>query len=307
VPLETGGSPTSADQVAAAHIGQETPLPSLELALEAGESISYRTPTTPLPMETNPRIVFERLFGDADTPEERLARQRQYASLLDAVATEVAPLNRTLPAADRARLDRYLTDIRELERRLALAADSPLAELELPEKPGGVPGDFEQHAALMFDLLVLAWSADLTRVATMLTAREVTNRVYPRSGITEGFHNTSHHSQIPANIDRLARLNEYHTRTLIGTLLPKLAATPDGDGSLLDHALVVYGSGMSDANQHDHRPLPMLLAGSANGLRGGRHLRVPDETPAANFLLGILGKLGVPGDSFADSTGAVEI
>ena len=306
-PLEMGVSPTSADQVAAAHIGQETPLPSLELALESGESIAYRTPTTPLPMETNPRVVFERLFGDGSTADERAARQRQFASLLDAVASEVAPLQRGLPATDRERLDRYLTDIRELERRLALAADSTLAELEVPDKPSGAPADFEQHAALMFDLLALAWQADLTRVGTVLVARELSNRVYTRSGITEGFHNCSHHSEVPANIDRLARLNEYHTRTTIGSLLQKLGATPDGDGTLLEHSLVVYGSGMSNANQHDHHPLPMLLAGGARGVKGGRHIRAAEDTPAANLLLGVLQKLDVPLASFADSTGAGEI
>jgi hypothetical protein len=306
-PLDTGSSPTSADQVAAAHIGQETPLPSLELALESGESIAYRTPATPLPMETNPRVVFERLFGDGSTAEERSARQRQFASLLDAVAGEVAPLQRSLPASDRERLDLYLTDIRELERRLALAADSAAADLDVPDKPNGVPADFEEHAALMFDLLALAWQADLTRVATLLLAREVSNRVYPRSGITEGFHNCSHHSEVPANIDRLARLNEYHTRSTIGSLLQKLASSPDGDGTLLDHSLVVYGSGMSNANQHDHHPLPMLLAGSVNGLQGGRHIRVPEDTPMANLLLGVLQKLDVPLASFADSTGTVAI
>jgi uncharacterized protein DUF1552 len=306
-PLETGPSPTSADQLAAAHIGQETPLPSLELALESGESIAYRTPTTPLPMETNPRVVFERLFGDGSTPEERAARQRQFASLLDAVAGEVAPLQRSLPAADRARLDRYLTDIRELERRLALAGDSTLAELDVPDKPNGIPADFEEHANLMFDLLAIAWQADLTRVATLLLARELSNRVYPRSGITEGFHNCSHHSGVPANIDRLARLNEYHTRATIASLLQKLASTPDGDGNLLDHVLVVYGSGLSNANQHDHDPLPMIVAGGAGGVRGGRHVAVPAGTPAANLLLGVLQKLDVPVTSFADSAGVVEL
>src|SRR6185503_18394266 len=270
--------------------------------LETGAS-----PTTPLPMETNPRVVFERLFGDGSTPEERAARQRQFASLLDAVAGEVAPLQRSLPAADRARLDRYLTDIRELERRLALAGDSTLAELEVPDKPNGIPADFEEHANLMFDLLTIAWQADLTRVATLLMARELSNRVYGRSGITEGFHNCSHHSEVPANIDRLARLNEYHARTTVASLLQKLGSTPDGDGTLLDHALVVYGSGMSNANQHDHHPLPMLVAGGAGGVRGGRHLAVPEDTAAANLLLGVLQKLDVPLESFADSTGAVEI
>jgi len=227
--------------------------------------------------------------------------------LLDAVAGEVAPLQRSLPPADRARLDRYLTDIRELERRLALAGDSTLAELDVPDKPNGIPADFEEHANLMFDLLAVAWQADLTRVATLLLARELSNRVYPRSGITEGFHNCSHHSGVPANIDRLARLNEYHTRATLASLLQKLASTPDGEGNLLDHVLVVYGSGLSNANQHDHDPLPMIVAGGAGGVRGGRHVAVPEGTPAANLLLGVLQKLDVPVTSFADSTGVVEI
>jgi hypothetical protein len=177
----------------------------------------------------------------------------------------------------------------------------------VPDKPSGVPADFEDHVALMFDLLALAWATDSTRIATVLVARELSNRVYARSGITEGFHNCSHHSEVPANIDRLARLNEYHARTTAATLLQKLASTPDGDGTLLDHSLIVYGSGMSNANQHDHHPLPMLLAGGARGMRGGRHVSVAGDTPAANLLLGVLQKLGVPLESFADSTGALEI
>ena len=308
MPDGTGPSPTSVDQIAARHIGQETPLPSIELALEAGSSIAYATPETPLPMGVNPRVVFERLFGNGSTPEEREARQRQLSSLLDAVTGEIASLQRNLPAADRVRMDRHLTDIRELERRLALAADSPLAELEVPDKPGGVPGDFEAHARLMFDLLVLAWAADLTRVATFLVARELSNRVYAASGVTEGFHNCSHHSEIPGNIDRLAQLNVYHTRATIAYLLDKLATTPDGDGVLLDHTLLLYGSGMSNPNQHDHDPLPMLIAGGGAGrLQPGRHVRVPSGTPAANLLLTMLHKLDVPLESFADSTGLVDI
>jgi hypothetical protein len=308
VPAGAGESPTSADQVAARHIGQDTPLPSLELALEGGESIAYLTPQTPLPMETNPRIVFERLFGDGSTAEERAARQRQLASLLDAVTGPAAAMRRNLPAADRERMDRYLSDIRELERRLAIAADSRLGELDVPEKPDGVPSDFEEQAELMFELLALAWAADLTRVTTLVIARELSNRLYPASGVNEGFHNCSHHSEVPANIDRLAQLNEYHTRTTIARLLEKLASTPDGAGSLLDHSMVVYGSGMSNANQHDHDPLPMLLAGGGSGrLRGGQHVRLPDGTPAANLLLTVLHKLDVPLESFADSTGTVDV
>jgi hypothetical protein len=307
-PEDVGPSPTSVDQLAAQHIGQETPLPSLELALEAGSSISYLTPQTPLPMETNPRIVFERLLGDGSTPEERAARQRQLSSLLDSVTGQVASLKRGLPGPDRERMDRYLTDVRELERRLALAQDSALGELDVPDKPSGIPSDFEEHAMLMFDLLALAWAADLTRIATFMVSRELSNRLYPRSGVNEGFHNASHHSGIAANVDRLAKLNEYHTRVGVAYFLRKLAETPDGDGSLLDHSLVVYGSGMGNPNQHDHDPLPMLLAGGGSGrLEGGRHIRAADGTPFANLLVAVLDKLDVPVASFGDSTGALEI
>jgi hypothetical protein len=307
-PENTGSSPTSADQVAARHVGQETPLPSLELALESGASISYLTPQTPLPMETNPRVVFERLLGDGSTKEERAARQRQLSSLLDSVTGQVASLKRDLPASDRERMDRYLADVRELERRLALAADSAQTDVEVPDKPDGIPADFEEHAMLMFDLLALAWATDLTRISTMMIARELSNRLYPKSGVNEGFHNASHHSEIAGNIDRLAKLNEYHTRTTIAYFLHKLATTPDGDGSLLDHSLVVYGSGMANPNQHDHDPLPMLLAGGGAGrLQGGRHIRVPDDTPAANLWVTVLNKLDVPIESFGDSTGALAV
>jgi hypothetical protein len=307
-PQDTGPTPTSVDQVAARAVGQSTRLPSLELALEAGASISYLTPQTPLPMEVNPRVVFERLFGDGSTAAERAARERQLSSLLDSVKGDIASLERSLPAADRERLDQYLTDVRELERRLALAADSPLATVEVPDKPNGVPADFEEHAMLMFDLLALAWAADLTRIATFMVSRELSNRVYPKSGVTEGFHNASHHSEIPANIDRLAKLNEYHTRTTIAYFLRKLAGTPDGPGSLLDHSLIVYGSGMANPNQHDHDPLPILLAGGGTGrLAGGRHLHAADGTPFANLLVTVLDKLDVRLESFGDSTGALEI
>ncbi len=307
-PQGSGPSPTSVDQLAAKHIGQETPLPSIELALEPGASIAYLTPQTPLPMETNPRVVFERLLGDGSTPAERAQRQRQLSSLLDSVTGEVASLERDLPNADRQRMDRYLTDIRELERRLTLAADSALTTIDVPDKPNGIPGDFEQHAALMFDLLALAWQADLTRIATFMVSHELSNRVFPKSGVTEGFHNASHHSEIPANIDRFAKLNEYHTRAGVAYLLDKLAGTPDGEGSLLDHSLVVYGSGMANPNQHDHDPLPILLAGGASGrLQGGRHIHAAPATPFANLLVAVLGKLDVPVESFGDSTGALEI
>lgn len=307
MPPGTGPSPTSVDQVAARHIGQETPLPSLELSLEERTSIAYLTPTTPLPMENNPRVVFERMFGKASTPEERAMRLRQSTSLLDSLTGEIAGLKRGLPAADRERMERYLEDVREIERRLELSSSLP-AGVELPTKPVGVPEDFEDHARLMFDLIALAWQAGMTRVTTLMLARELGNPLFPKSGIDEPFHACSHHSEVPEKIALYARMNEYHVRTLPAYFLDKLRSTPDGDGSLLDHSLVLYGSGMSNSNAHDHDPLPILLAGGASGrLGGGRHIRAGRGTPLANLMVSILEKLDVPAESFGESTGAVVI
>jgi hypothetical protein len=308
------------DQVAAKHIGQDAPLPSLELSIEDGSlscgtglscayrnTISWQAPKSPLPMENNPQVVFERLFGDGSTEEQRAARRAEARSLLDSVSTELSSLERTLPAGDRSRLDRYLTDVREVERRITLAAQQVPAGLKLPAAPTGVPDDFETHIKLMFDLQVLAWQADITRVSTLMFAKEVSNAVYPASGIRDPFHNLSHHSNVPDNIAKLAQLQQYHVRTL-GVLLQKLRDTPDGDGTLLDHSIVMYGSGMSNSNQHDHRPLPIVLAGGACGkLQGGRHIKADGDAPLSNLLLAILHKLDVPAKSFGDSTGAVEI
>ena len=305
---ETGPSPTSLDQLVAQHIGQDTPLPSLELSLDDGSSISYRTPTTPLPMEQNPQVVFERLFGDGSTAEERAARTELKASLLDSVTAEVATLQRSLPAVDRQRLDRYLEDVREIERRLQLIASSPAAELDVPAKPVGIPSSFTEHAKLMADLVALAWQAEITRVSTLMIAREVSNRVYPESGVNDPFHNLSHHSEVQANKDRLATLQAFHTRATLAYFLQKLQDTPDGDGTLLDHSVVLYGSGMSNSNQHDHDPLPILVAGGASGrMQGGRHIRAGKGTPLANLHLALLEKLNVPVTAFGDSTGALTI
>ncbi|MDR2212711.1 MAG: DUF1552 domain-containing protein [Pseudomonadales bacterium] len=304
----TGPSPTSLDQVAAQFIGQDTPLPSLELSLDDSSSISYRTPSTPLPMEQNPQIVFERLFGDGSTAQERATRTAFKASLLDSVAGEVATLRRNLPGADKIRLERYLEDVREIERRLQLVAASATDDLDVPAKPVGVPASFVEHSKLMSDLLALAWQAEITRVSTLMVAREINNRVYNESGINEPFHNLSHHSEVQANKDKLAQLNEFHTRNTIAYLLQKLADTPDGPGSLLDHSVVLYGSGMSNSNQHDHDPLPILVAGGASGrLQGGRHIRAGVGTPLSNLHLALLEKLEVPVESFGDSTGLVTI
>jgi hypothetical protein len=303
-----GPSPFSLDQVVAAYKGQDTPMPSLELSLESGSSISYLTPDSPLPMEMNPQVVFERLFGDGSTADERAARQDLKSSLLDSVTESIGRLERTLPAVDKARLERYLEDVREIERRLALVADSPVADLEVPDKPVGVPGRFTDHAKLMFDLLVLAWQAEITRVSTFMVAREISNTVYAESGVNDPFHNLSHHSEVPANIERLSTLNAFHTRSTIAYFLEKLRNTPDGNGSLLDHSMVLYGSGMSNSNQHDHDPLPLLLAGGASGrLAGGRHIRAGKGTPMSNLLYAMLDKLDIPVDRFGDSTAMLNI
>lgn len=310
----------SVDQMAARHFGQDTPLPSLELSIEDGSlscgaglscayrnTISWQGPKSPLPMENNPQIVFERLFGDGSTAGERAARREQAQSLLDSVLGEAAALERSLPASDRARLDRYLTDVREVERRIELAARQVPSGLDLPAAPTGIPEDFDSHVKLMFDLQVLAWQADITRVSTLMFAQEVSNAVYPESGIREPFHNLSHHSNIPDNISKLAQLNQYHVRTF-GYLLEKLAKSPDGEGSLLDHSLLLYGSGMSNSNQHDHDPLPIVVAGGAGGrMQGNRHVRAGKGVPLSNLQVALLQKLEVPAESFGDSTGVVPV
>jgi len=304
----TGPSPTSLDQVAADYIGQDTQLPSLELALEERASISYRTPNNPMPMQINPRVVFERLFGDGSSPEQQAARKAQTATILDVVRQELASLQRTLPSGDRLRMEQYLNDVREVERRLNLEMDSLPPDLDLPERPAGVPDNFGDHARLMFDLIALAWQADLTRVSTLMIAAELSNRVYPDSGVDEPFHNCSHHQEIPENIARLAQLNEYHLRNTMGYFVDRLSATPDGDGSLLDHSLVLYGSGMGDSQNHDHSKLPAVLAGGASGrMTGGQHILVDSGTPISNLLVTMLDKLDVPVDRFADSNGTVPI
>jgi len=310
----------SVDQVAARHLGQGTPLPSLELSIEDGSlscgaglscayrnTISWQSPISPLPMENNPQVIFERLFGDGSTDQERAARRTQARSLLDAVLAETGTLTRALPSADRVRLDRYLTDVREVERRIALAEKTIPAGMKLPEAPTGIPDDFDVHVKLMFDLQVLAWQADITRVSTMMFAQEVSNAVFAASGVREPFHNLSHHSNVADNIAKLAQLNQYHAATF-GYLLKRLRETPDGDGNLLDHSLLMYGSGMSNSNQHDHKPLPIVVAGGAGGsLKGGRHIRAGEGLPLSNLQLALLQKLGVPVESFGDSTGTVGI
>ncbi|MEP7306932.1 MAG: DUF1552 domain-containing protein [Acidobacteriota bacterium] len=307
------------DQFAAQHIGQDTPLPSIELMIEDSslscgdlscayrDTISWQGPAAPLPMQNNPQVVFERLFGDGSTDAERRARRQQSVSLLDSVLGEASTLQRRLPPGDRNRVDQYLSDIREIERRIEKASKQASSELALPDAPIGAPKEVEEHIKLMFDLQVLAWQADITRVTTMLLAKELSNAVYPKSGVKDAFHILSHHSNIRENQDRFAVLNRYHV-TLLAYLLNKLQTTKDGDGTLLDHSMVLYGSAMGDANQHNHYPLPIVLAGGASGkLKGGRHIRNTPETTMSNLLVAMLDKLDIPTEKFGDSTGMLSI
>lgn len=296
------------DQVAADYIGQTTQLPSLELALEERNSISYRTPTTPLPTQVNPRVVFERLFGDGSSPAQLAARRAQTTTILDVVRQEINSLQRTLPSGDRIRFEQYLNDVREVERRLSLETDRSMNLLDLPDRPAGVPDNFEEHASTMFDLLALSWQADLTRVSTLMLAQELSNRAFPESGVNDGFHNCSHHMDIAENMARLSRLQEYHLRNSLTYFVAKLNATPDGNGTLLDHSLVLYGSGMGNSQDHNHSELPIVLAGGASGkMVGGKHVRVASGTPISNLLVTMLDKVGVPVDGFADSNDIVHI
>jgi hypothetical protein len=310
----------TADQVAAQKIGQDTAMPSLELGIEDPslscgdglscayrDTISWQSPTSPLPMQNNPQVVFERLFGDGSTDSLRRARREQSMSLLDSVMGDVNALNKKIPAGDRARVEQYLNDLREIERRIEKVGQQVSSDLNVPSAPTGIPKDFEEHIKLMFDLWVLAWQADLTRVTTLLMAKELSGSVYAKSGIRDAYHTLSHHSNLRENMDKFAVLNRYHV-TVFTYLLNKLKTTPDGEGNLLDHSIVLYGSAMSDGNQHNHAPLPIVLAGGASGkIMGGRHLRNPKDATMSNLLLAILGKLGVERESFGDSTGIVEI
>jgi hypothetical protein len=305
----------SVDQIAAAHVGQDTPLPSVELSIEEvglncdanftcayRNTLSWKSATLPLPRENNPQVAFERLFGDGSTDAERAARRAEARSLLDSVIGQVAALRTALPAADRARLADYLEEVREVERRVQNVDSRLSTGIELPEAPVGVPDTFEQHLNVMFDLKVLAYRTEITRISTLMLARENSNAVYPGSGVREGFHNASHHSNERKNMDQFAVINRYHVKALT-YFLDQLRSTPDGDGTLLDHSLILYGSSLSDGNEHNFDPLPVLLAGGASGqLAGGRHLQYAPQTPMANLLLAILHKLGATVESIGDST-----
>src|SRR5712691_455070 len=292
------------DQVAAQHISQDTPLPSIELGIEevnlscgAGygcayfNTISWRTPTVPLPVENSPQAVFEKLFGDGGTTAQRLARKREDRSILDSIREQTVSLQRGLPASDRLRVDGYLDDIREIERRIKTVLDrnaqstDPLA---VPDAPVGTPEAFEEHVKLMFDLLTLAYQSETTRVSTLMFAKDLSPTSYPASGNRGGFHGASHHANVKERMDSFALINKYHVQ-MLAYFIGKLSRTPDGDGNLLDHSMVLYGSSMRNGNQHDHGPLPLVLVGGASGqLTGNRHIVAPAQTPMSNLLLGML-------------------
>lgn len=310
----------SADQIVAKHIGRDTPFPSLELCVEVPSSngschadfgcgfkttVSFRSTTQALPMEHNPRKLFYRLFGKGDTAEERDAIAAQTASLLDLVTDSAVSLRGQLGAVDRVRLEQYLDSVREIEKQVQKLAEQDSSNIDLPDAPVGVPPAFEDHIRLMFDLLALAYQAELTRVATFMMAAELSMMTYNQIGISESFHPLSHHQNNPQKIDRLAKLQTYHSEIFAG-FLQKLADTPDGDGSLLDHSILLYGSNMSDSNRHNANPLPSAVFGRAYGrIRGGQHIVESPDTPLANLMLTLVDRGGVPLDFLGLSTGDI--
>jgi hypothetical protein len=325
-PKETEGADvrngTTADQIAAQHIGDDTPLRSLELAMEQTyligncdngyscvytNSISWRSPTTPNPHEMNPRIVFQRMFGDGANAAERLAQVREDRSILDWVTGDIARLQRQLGPSDRNSVSEYLDSVREVEKRIQVAErhhnDSPLS---LPERPVGVPESYDVHAKLMFDLLALAFQADITRVFVFTLGKEQTNRAYPELGVNEAHHAVSHHQHDPIKFEKAAKINTYQI-TLLAHFLEKLKGMREGDGNLLDQSLILHGGGISDANEHSHIDLPLVLVGGAGGLKGGRILRHSKDTPMNNLLVSMLERVGVNTDKFGDATGPLKL
>ena len=307
---------TTIDQIVAQQIGQETPLPSLELATEdftgyvggcsPGFSCAYmntlcwNTPTTPLPMETNPRAAFERIFGETGTAAQRLARMRRQQSILDSVSEEARDLERGLGPRDRSRLHDYLDNVREIERRIQRAEARNRTDAANLDAPIGVPDSFDEHAGLMFDLAAAAFQADATRVFTFMMSREISQRTYPQIGITEQHHTISHHQNNPEKMAKMVRINIYYVQ-LYAKFLEKLRTTPDGDGSLLDHSLLFYGAGMGDSNSHASDPLPIVAAGGGVG-QGHRHVVVPTRTPVGDLWMAVAAQFGKPMDRFGDGT-----
>ncbi len=327
-PKKTAGADvragTTIDQAIAQKIGRDSLLPSLQLAVEdpganssnCGEgyscvytnTISWATPTSPLPMELNPQVVFERMFGDGTTAEQRAARRKRDQSILDSLGAGLSRLRSDLGAADQARLDEYAENVREIERRLQIAMKASAVAPENIAVPVGVPQTFDEHIKLQFDLLALAFQGDITRVGTLLFARDLTGRTYPASEApTAGFHGVSHHGEDPRRIVELARINQYHVK-MVAHLASRLANVQEGDGTLLDHSLILYGSNMGNSNQHVHYDVPHVLVGGASGkLKGGRHLAYPTrEVPTGNLLLSVMDRFDIHRESFGDSTGRLE-
>ena len=309
----------SADQIAARELSSDTPFPTLELCTEVkpgsgqactaefgcgmGSTISFRSSSQPLPMEHNPRKLFYRLFGQGDTAAEREAIAAQTGSLLDLVGGEAASLRGKLGPADQARMSEYLDSVREIERQAQKMADQDFSKLDLPDAPAGVPADFDSHINLQFDLAALAFQAGLTRIVSMMMAAEISMLTYNQVGISDAFHPLSHHQNNPDKMARLAVVQTYHS-TVFARFLDKLRSTPDGDGSLLDHSILLYGSNMSDSNLHNANPLPSVVFGHGHGtVRGGQHLKLAPDTPHANLILTLLMRAGVPVESLGNSTG----
>ena len=324
-PKQTEGADVVAgitiDQLIAEKICRDTKLPSLEVSVDRNDvvgacdhgyacaymnSMSWRTPTTPLPSETNPRFVFERMFGVGSTAEERLARVQEDRSILDGLTQEISNLRRRLGASDRTKLGQYFDAVRDVEQRI-VRAESTNSNFEVPDQPVGVPETFKEYIELMFDLQVLAFQADITRVSSLMMARENVNRSYPEIGLPEAHHSISHHGFNPEKMKNYAKLNAYHVETL-GYFLKKLDSIKDGDGSLLDHTAVLFGSGMSEGNTHNNYNVPVIVVGGkSQQIKGDRHLRYPKGTPLANLMLGLSDRYGVKVDKFGDSTAAIDL
>jgi hypothetical protein len=311
------------DQVIAKQIGQDTVFPSLELATEdftgyiGGcdtqyacaymNTLSWASPTAPLPMEINPRVTFERMFGRAGTASQRLAHMQRDRSILDSVKDDVKDLQGGLGPRDRSRLTDYLENVREIEQRIQKAEKQAATSVTVPDAPIGVPESFEEHVALQFDLLALAYEANITRVFTFMMSRDASQRVYPNLGFAEPHHSCSHHGNNPEKLANLVKLNTYHV-SLFAKFVKKLESTPDGDGSLLDHSMILYGSGMSESDTHSRLNVPVAIIGGGAGLlKGNRHIQAPKETPLANLMLDFANKFGCEMDKFGISTGRVEV
>jgi len=308
----------TADQLAARTLGQDTPLPSLELSGEPGtgpcgaaagcgfgSTVAFRTPFQPLPMEDNPRKVFFQLFGQGDNGAERIAIREETRSILDFVQGETTSLQQRLAPADRRLVGDYLESVREVERRVQKLASSEAAKMQLPDAPLGSPEDFGKQLDLLFDMMHLAYQANMTRVVTYMIAKEVSMRTFPNLSITEAFHPLSHHQNDPGKLDKLVQIQNWHTQRF-ARFVKKMAETPDGDGSLLDHSLILFGSNMSNSDLHNNDPLPNVIVGRGYGrVKGGQHLKYPQDTPHANLLLTMLERAGVPVTALGNSTGAL--